>query len=98
MKQEVETISLHEAKAKLSSLIKAVEAGNSFCITKHGQVVAQLGPAQKAGTPVFGSGAGKGYWMSDDFDAPEAGWEDFFSESTPTPVLRVAESAGPSAD
>lgn len=39
------TVSLADAKAQLSALIAAVEAGESVTITKHGRPVANLSPA-----------------------------------------------------
>jgi prevent-host-death family protein len=36
------SVALAEAKAQLSALIDAVEAGESICITRHGKPVARL--------------------------------------------------------
>lgn len=41
----VRTVSLADAKAQLSALVAAVEAGETITITKHGRPVANLSPA-----------------------------------------------------
>lgn len=40
------TYSLHEAKAKLSELVKLAEAGETVEITRHGKVVAYVSGAE----------------------------------------------------
>lgn len=42
------TISLADAKARLSELIDRAEAGEEICITRRGKPVARLLPAQRA--------------------------------------------------
>ncbi len=42
------TISLAEAKARLSELIDRAEAGEEICITRRGKAVARLLPATRA--------------------------------------------------
>lgn len=42
------TISLAEAKARLSELIDRAEAGEEICITRRGKLVARLLPARRA--------------------------------------------------
>jgi prevent-host-death family protein len=46
------TISLAEAKAKLSELVEAAAAGETVEITKRGQAVAQLVPVKKKLKPI----------------------------------------------
>lgn len=46
------TVALAEAKATLSALIDAVEAGESICITRHGKPVAQLSTIGKPEKPL----------------------------------------------
>jgi prevent-host-death family protein len=46
------TISLAEAKAKLSELVEAAAAGETVEITKRGQPVAQLVPVKKKLKPI----------------------------------------------
>jgi len=41
------TVSLAEAKARLSALVDKAEAGEEIVITRHGKPVAQLSPAKK---------------------------------------------------
>lgn len=48
---------MHEAKAKLSELVKLAEAGETIDITRHGKVVAHV---TGAGSPRRQPGWGKG--------------------------------------
>lgn len=44
-------VAIHEAKAKLSALIKATLAGEQVILTKHGQPVAEIKPFSAKKTP-----------------------------------------------
>lgn len=57
------TYSLHEAKAKLSELIKLAEAGETVEITRHGKVVAYV---SGAGFPRRQAGWAKGTFRCDE--------------------------------
>ncbi len=62
-------ITLSEAKAKLSELVKRVEKGEVITVTRHGKPVLELRDPniiakRKA---LFGSMKGQG-WVADDFD------------------------------
>lgn len=46
------SVALAEAKAQLSALVDAVEAGESICITRHGKPVAQLTMIEKPPKPL----------------------------------------------
>jgi prevent-host-death family protein len=46
------SVALAEAKAQLSALVDAVEAGESVCITRHGKPVAQLTAIEKPKKPL----------------------------------------------
>jgi prevent-host-death family protein len=46
------TISLAEAKARLSELVARVAAGETICITRRGKPVAQITPVQKPRKPI----------------------------------------------
>jgi prevent-host-death family protein len=46
------SVALAEAKAQLSALVDAVEAGESVCITRHGKPVAQLTAIEKTKKPL----------------------------------------------
>jgi prevent-host-death family protein len=48
----MKSVALAEAKAHLSALIDAVEAGESISITRHGKPVAQLIAAEKPPKPL----------------------------------------------
>ncbi|KPH81537.1 type II toxin-antitoxin system Phd/YefM family antitoxin [Bosea vaviloviae] len=46
------SVALAEAKAQLSALVDAVEAGENVCITRHGKPVAQLTAIEKPRKPL----------------------------------------------
>ncbi len=48
----MKSVSLAEAKARLSALISEAEAGKSVCITRHGKPVARLVPERKNYEPI----------------------------------------------
>lgn len=48
----MKSVALAEAKAHLSALVDAVEAGESVCITRHGKPVAQLTAVEKPKKPL----------------------------------------------
>ncbi|MDN2583714.1 type II toxin-antitoxin system prevent-host-death family antitoxin [Aquibium sp. ELW1220] len=47
------TVSLAEAKARLSTILDRVEAGETFVITRHGRPVAQVSAAASETKSVF---------------------------------------------
>lgn len=46
------TVSVAEAKAHLSELLNAVEAGGEIVITRHGRAVARVSPPEKQKQPL----------------------------------------------
>jgi prevent-host-death family protein len=46
------TVSLAEARARLSTILDRVEAGETFVITRHGKPVAQVSPAATEKKPI----------------------------------------------
>lgn len=64
-------VGIFEAKTKLSALVAEIMSeGETFHITKHGRVVAELRPPGEAPTSrLRGGAAGPGFWISDDFDS-----------------------------
>jgi prevent-host-death family protein len=52
------TVQVVEAKAKFSSLLSAVEAGETVTITRHGRTIARLVPD----TPKMASDAFRSFW------------------------------------
>ncbi len=64
-------ISIAEAKAKFSELIKRAEAGEEILVTRHGKVVARVVPPETEARkpPLFGALKGQ-IWIADDFDEP----------------------------
>lgn len=63
-------VNVYAAKTHLSRLIDQVNAGEEVVITRHGRPVARLVPVTAAKPRKLGLLQGKGYWVSDDFDAP----------------------------
>lgn len=65
-----ETVSLYEAKTKLSSLVERAAAGEAFVIAKSGKPKALLVPLGDV-HPRRRPGQGRGKWrLRADFDAP----------------------------
>jgi prevent-host-death family protein len=63
-------VTIHAAKAHLSSLLEEVAAGEEVLIAKAGKPIARLVPLEKPDVrKTFGILKGK-IWISDDFDAP----------------------------
>jgi prevent-host-death family protein len=62
------SVGVHEAKTNLSRLLELVTAGEEVIITRRGEEVARLVPAQRGGRQL-GIDRGR-YTVPDDFDAP----------------------------
>lgn len=62
-------VGVHEAKTHLSSLLRAVAAGEEIEIVRNGEPVARLVPASPPRTRTFGGDRGV-FAVPDDFDAP----------------------------
>ncbi len=71
-------VSVAEAKAKFSELIKRAEAGEEIVVTRHGKAVARVMPPEpeQALLPRIGALKGK-IWIADDFDAPLDEFEEY---------------------
>ena len=76
MNAKLKTIGAFDAKTRLSELLDHVDKGAVYVITKHGRPVAELRPPHRESGLKFGSDAGK-ITMSDDFDAPVPGMEEY---------------------
>jgi prevent-host-death family protein len=64
-------ITVAEAKAKFSELMKRAEAGEEITVTRHGKAVARVMPPAVPEEPLPRIGALKGkIRIADDFDAP----------------------------
>jgi prevent-host-death family protein len=46
------TVSLAQAKARLSELLDKVAAGEEVIVTRHGKAVARISPAERAKKPI----------------------------------------------
>lgn len=65
-----ETVSLYEAKTKLSSLVERAAEGEEIVISKSGKPKARLVPLDDV-RPLRAPGKGRGQWrVGRDFDAP----------------------------
>jgi antitoxin (DNA-binding transcriptional repressor) of toxin-antitoxin stability system len=75
-------VGLYQAKTELSAIIAALEAsGESVALTRHGVVVAEIHPpAMKA--PKRGCLKSKEFFVAEDFNETELGWEDFWGEGS----------------
>jgi prevent-host-death family protein len=62
-------VGVHEAKTRLSELLRYVESGHVVEILRGGSPVARLVPAETSGARIFGQDAGS-VVVSEDFDAP----------------------------
>ncbi len=62
-------VGVHEAKTRLSELLRRVEAGEEVVIRRRRTVVARLVPAEPIGKRQLGIDAGR-FEVPDDFDAP----------------------------
>jgi prevent-host-death family protein len=72
-------VSVAEAKAKFSDLVKRAEGGEEIAVTRHGKVVARLVPPHdepKETTSLNGAMAGK-IWIADDFDELGPEWDEY---------------------
>lgn len=63
------TLSLYDAKTKLSALVDRAAAGEEIVISKYGRPCARLVPLKKTTNRRPGRAKGK-IWMAADFDAP----------------------------
>lgn len=62
-------VGVHEAKTKLSQLLRRVEAGEEITIRRGREAVARLVPVEPTGKRRLGMDAGR-FEVPDDFDAP----------------------------
>lgn len=63
------SVGVHEAKTTFSKLLERVVSGEEITITRRGEEVARLVPAQRTGTRRLGIDRGR-WTVPDDFDAP----------------------------
>lgn len=79
----MDTVNIHDAKTRLSELLKRVEAGEELVIARAGRPVARLVPFRPSSEPRrLGQFAGQAV-LADDFDdVPEAIRAAFVDSST----------------
>lgn len=63
------TVGVHEAKTNLSKLLRRVMAGEEVVITRNGEPLAKLVPAERRGRRVLGIDDGR-FEVPADFDTP----------------------------
>ena len=73
-------VNMHEAKSRLSELVRLVEQGEKVVLSRNGTPVAELVPADKPQTREGGFWKGQ-VWMSPDFDAPLPEFEEYTLDS-----------------
>lgn len=69
MTKSIKTVGVHEAKTRLSELLRLVDAGEEVEIQRSGEPVARLVPVSGRRARTFGIDAGRLH-VPDDFDAP----------------------------
>ena len=74
---------IHEAKAKLSQLIKRALAGEEVVIAKAGEPMVRLTPVQQDLTPRQGGQLKGKIWIADNFDE----WDDELEEMFSGPIF-----------
>lgn len=67
---------MHEAKTRLSELVRLVEGGEKVVLARNGTPVAELVPAAAPKKREGGFWKGK-VWISPDFDAPLPEFEEY---------------------
>jgi prevent-host-death family protein len=70
-------VNMHEAKTRLSELVRMVEAGEKVVLARNGTPVAELVPAERPTRRRGGIWKGKA-WISPDFDEPMPELEKLF--------------------
>jgi len=70
-------VNMHEAKTRLSELVRLVEAGEKVVLARNGTPVAELVPATEPKKREGGFWKGR-VWVSPDFDDPMPEFEKLF--------------------
>jgi prevent-host-death family protein len=70
-------VNMHEAKTRLSELVRMVEAGEKVVLARNGTPVAELVPAERPKKREGGFWKGQ-VWISPDFDEPDPEIEKLF--------------------
>lgn len=84
--QLVASVNIYEAKARLSELVARAAAGEEIVVARNGQPVAKIVPLREGAPSAQEMLLARGYgldrgliWIADDFDAPLADLEAYFS-------------------
>lgn len=70
-------VNMHEAKTRLSQLVRLVEAGEQVVLARNGEPVVELVPAERPKKRQGGFLKGQ-VWISPDFDEPDPELERLF--------------------
>ncbi len=76
----MKSMNIAEAKARLSELVAAAEAGEEVVICRRNKPVVRLSLVEQAAEPRVKLGwlaDAEGFYMADDFDAPLAEFEEY---------------------
>jgi prevent-host-death family protein len=60
IERAMKKMSVHEAKAKFSAVLREVAQGETIIVTKHDEPVAEISPVKKPRVPVLGAFAEPG--------------------------------------
>lgn len=77
--EEIMEMSIRELKAKVSAAVAAVERGEPVTITKHGKVVAELGPP-RAGKARLNFAAGDAFLKRRGLENVQVDLPDYFDD------------------
>lgn len=64
----METVSVYEAKADFSQLLRRAEDGECIIVSRHGRPIAQIGPVVQLPRPVVVGDLAGAFVVPDDFD------------------------------
>jgi prevent-host-death family protein len=73
----VVVVNMHEAKSRLSELVRLVEQGEKVVLARNGKPVAEIVPAEEPRKREGGFWKGQ-VWVSPDFDEPDPELEKLF--------------------
>jgi prevent-host-death family protein len=75
----VVVVNMHEAKSRLSELVRLVEEGEKVVLARNGTPVVELVPADRPKKREGGFWKGQ-VWISPDFDAPLPEFEEYLPD------------------
>jgi prevent-host-death family protein len=79
-------VNTHEAKSRLSELIRMAESGDEVILARNGVMVARIVPWSPAPSERVPGGFEDTIWIADDFDSADDAIADLFEASTHEPL------------